>query len=373
MIIEYDSSDWFHNQMVENIVEIGSYFYNFELISSNKTEYLATYYDYNKEMSYDSDVFLRLTNSSTEIINVYYEIEGKNNLKKIKSKNSADWITEMSVDILEKISLSRFKHDSSWKTLQLTFYDGVDEYPIKRNDTIAFISDRFKGNREVYYYDLKNNSTEKISLELSSEYFPDISPDGNFFVFQSTLFGNWDIVLYDKQKNDFLKVTENYYGYSPYFKDESTIVFSEEVDDVEEYNRIVEYNLKTMTKKILVEDNLLKYRPSYYKDNLIYYGIDPHTAEVKIYIKNEEESKNIFDLSRNQMDSWSDNSDKIVFSYNFNASYDIFYYYNNNLLNLTRDIKVDTYYPTFSDDGKYVFFSVYFKDKEPDIFIKKLF
>jgi len=373
MIIEYDENKWFHNQMVENIVDLGSYFYNFELINSKKTEYLTTYYDFNEQMSYDADVFLRITSSSTEIINIYYEIEGKNNFQKINIKDSADWVRQISVNTLESISLNRFKYDPNWETLQLTFYDGVDEYPVKRNDTIVFISDRFKGNREVYYYDLFDNSIKNIQLELSSEYFPDISSDGNYFVFQTTLFGNWDIVLYDKQKNDFIKITDNLYGYSPYFKDENTIVYSEQIKDVEEYNKIVEFNLKNMSKKVLVENEYLKYRPSYYRDNLIYYGIDPTTAQVKIYIKEKEENKQFFSLAKNQMDSWSDNSDKMVFSYNFNSTYNIFYYYDNNLLNLTKDIKVDSYYPTFSDDGKYVFFTVYHKDKEPDIFIKKIF
>jgi Tol biopolymer transport system component len=104
----------------------------------------------------------------------------------------------------------------------------------------------------------------------------------------------------------------------------------------------------------------------------MYYGINADTAEVKIFTQ-KEETQSLFDLTRNQMDSWSDNSDKVVFSYNLNSSYDIFYLFENNLLNLTKDIDSDSYYPTFSDDGKFVFFSLYYKNKEPDIFIKKIF
>jgi len=373
MIIEYNQNDWYQNQFINKLVDLGSYYYDFKLIDAGKTEYLTYNYDFKEEMSYDSNVFLRVTNDSTQNINIYYEIKGKNRRVNYQKKDSADWIEQISVNTLEKISLDRFKYDSSWDTLQLTFYKGVDEYPVKRNDTIVFISDRFKGNREVYYYNLSNESINKILLELSSEYFPDISPNGDYFVFQSSLFGNWDIVLYDKTKNDFTKITDKNYGYSPYFKNENTIVYSEEVDESKEYNRIVEYNIKTKQKKVILEDQkYLKYRPSFYMNSLIFYGINPETAEVKIYKDENGESNQLFQLKRNQMDSWSDNSDKLVFSYNFNSSYDIFFYENNTLINLTKDIKDDTYYQTFSDDGKFVFFSVYYKNKEPDIFIKRI-
>jgi TolB protein len=373
MIVEYNQTNWYQNKIVEKITDLGNYFYDFKLIDSKKTYYLTNQYDFEDEMSYDADVFLRITNNSTDVVNVYYEINGENIYKKVNVKDSSDWVEEFSVNLLEEISLKRLKFDDEWDLLQLTFYNGVDEYPIKRNDTIAFISDRYKGNREVFYYNLKETSIKKIPLEISSEYFPDISSDGNYFVFQTTLFGNWDIVVYDKKKNDFKKITKGTYGYSPYFKDDNTIIYSEDIENVKKYNRIVEYNISTEEKKVISDDTkYLKYRPSLYKNSLMYYGINSETAEVKIYTQNEE-TQNLFDLTRNQMDSWSNNSDRVVFSYNLEASYDIFYLFENNLLNITKDIDSDAYYPTFSDNGKYVFFSLYYKNKEPDIFIKKIF
>ncbi len=373
MIIEYNRSNWYQNSVVEKITRLGSYFYDFEIIDSKKTVYLTNQYDFEDSMSYDVDVFLRITNNSTKTINTYYEIEGKSFYKKSELKDSSDWVEQFSVNLLEEISLNRLKYDNTWETLQMTFYEGVDEYPIKRNSTIAFISDRYKGNREVFFYDLNKVKINKIPLELSSEYFPDISPNGNYFVFQSTLFGNWDIVIYDRIKNDFKKITDKTYGYSPYFIDNYKIIYSEEIENEVKYNQIVEYDLISEEKKVLTDDKeFLKYRPSLYKNKIIYYGINPETAEVRIYL-NDEKPIRLFDLSRNQMDSWSDNSDKIVFSYNLDASYDIFFLYENNLLNLTKEIDSDSYYPTFSDNGKYVFFSLYYKNKEPDIFIKKIF
>jgi TolB protein len=373
MIVEYNQTNWYQNNIVEKITDLGNYFYDFKLIDSKKTFYLTNHYDFEEEMSYDADVFLRITNNSTDSVNIYYEINGENTYKKVNVKYSSDWVEEFSVNLLEEISLKRLKFDDKWDLLQLTFYTGVDEYPIKRNNTIAFISDRYKGNREVFYYDLKDNKINKIPLELSSEYFPDISSDGNYFVFQTTLFGNWDIVVYDKIKNDFIKITEDTYGYSPYFKDNNTIIYSEDIKNIKKHNRIVEYNLSKEEKRVISDDTkYLKYRPSLYKDSLMYYGINADTAEVKIFTQ-KEETQSLFDLTRNQMDSWSDNSDKVVFSYNLNSSYDIFYLFENNLLNLTKDIDSDSYYPTFSDDGKFVFFSLYYKNKEPDIFIKKIF
>jgi TolB protein len=373
MIIEYNKSSWYQNSVVEKITRLGSYFYNFKIIDSQKTAYLTNQYDFEDPMSYDADVFLKITSNSTQTINIYYEIEGKNFYEKNELEDSSDWVEQFSVNLLEKISLNRLKYDNTWETLQLTFYEGVDEYPIKRNNTISFISDRYKGNREVFFYDLTKININKIPLELSSEYFPDISPNGNYFVFQSTLFGNWDIVIYDKIKNDFKKITDKTYGYSPYFVDDYKIIYSEEIENEVKYNQIVEYDLISEEKNVLsVDDTYLKYRPSLYNDKIIYYGINPETAEVRIYL-NDEKPVQLFDLSRNQMDSWSDNSDKVVFSYNIDSSYNIFFLYENNLLNLTKEIDSDSYYPTFSDNGKYVFFSLYYKNKEPDIFIKKIF
>lgn len=373
MIIEYDKSNWYQNSIVEKITRLGNYFYNFKLIDSQKTIYLAEQYDFKDSMSYDADVFLKITNFSTQTINVYYEFEGNSFYENNNLKDSSDWLEQYSVNLLEKISLNRFKYDEKWELLQLTFYEGVDEYPIKRNNTIAFISDRFKGNREVFYYDLNKVDISKIALELSSEYFPDISPNGIYFVFQTSLFGKWDIVIYDTIKNEFQKITDKTYGYSPYFVDDNTIIYSESIENEEKYNQIVEYDLISKEKKLLSKDEkYLKYRPSLYNNKIIYYGINPENAEVKIYL-NEEIPVQLFSLTKNQMDSWSDNSDKISFSYNTDASYDIFFLYKNNLLNLTKEIDNDAYYPTFSDDGKYVFFSLYYKNKEPDIFIKKIF
>lgn len=124
----------------------------------------------------------------------------------------------------------------------------------------------------------------------------------------------------------------------------------------------------------------MKYRPTKFNGNsILFYGIDENSSyntdedvKAKVYMIKEGKENIFLNNDYSNFDVWSDGSDIFVYSQYQFGYYRIFMNVQNNPFNLTYMINDDAYYPTFSPDKKFVFFGVYFKGGEPDIFVKRI-
>jgi TolB protein len=363
LLISLNDNTWITRQIAEKVKSIGNYMYDIE-IKDVMTESIKT-----EEYDVIMNIF---TNTKENITIAFGYFQGGGFSYSETTNQTADWVEKFSVKALENLSFQRFLYGENWDILQLTFWKGVDEYPIYQNEKLYFISDRYIGNREIYIFDFANGTEIKIPLESSAEYFPDISPNNNFLVFQTSLFGKWDIVLYDLTTKKITRISPtNKNAYSPYFYDNTLILFSME-NESSQGTEIWCYDLYyKKLDKLSDSKTLLKFRPSKWNgNNITFYAINLEDASVNIYYLDEDNK--IFPLIAepfNQTDSWSNGSELLVFS-EFNGKYFSIYEYNKGeKINLTSSIANDCFYPTYSPDKKYVFFTNYYS--EADIFVLK--
>jgi TolB protein len=374
------TNTFIERSIIEKISNLAQKSYNIKLINkkqkANPTKDATNTYEEIKNDYYGGyDAFITLsTDSSMTFINYSIEIKNKN-FQYIKSiEDNKEWVEKFSVDILEELAVKRFYLDKSWNILQLTYYEGVDEYSYFDDDKLYFISDRYIKNREVYIWDFMKSKKDKIKLELSSEYFPQASINHKKIVFQSTMFGKWDIVIYDLENEEFKRITsENENGYSPYFWDQNTILYTAN-DKKSKYTQIWKYDINTGEKtQITDQQKLVIFRPTKYEENkILFYATNLETANSSIYYIENGEIINLFKNDNNQSDNWSNKNGEIVYSQFTDGNYKIFYHYENMEKNLTYTIKDDCYYPMITENGEYVFFSLYYGDSEPDIYIIRL-
>lgn len=361
MVINLNDNTWISQQIAEKIKNVGSYMYNTEIKDINSHSNLSEGYD----------VVLNIyTNSKENITTAFGYFQGGNFSYSDKTLETADWVEKFSVKALEIASMQRFLYSDNWDFLQLTFWKGVDEYPVFQNNKLYFISDRYIGNREVYIFNFETGTEEKISLEYSAEYFPDISPNENFLVFQTSMFGKWDVVLYNLKTKEISRVNPSgRNAYSPYFYDNTLILFTME-EDTNQHTEIWIYDLfYNKIEKLSDSKDILKFRPVKWDGNKIsFYGVDLNNADMNLYYL--DENNKIFPLikaSKNQTDNWSNGSNLLVFSEFDGRYFNIYEYNNEEKRNLTKSMTNDCFYPSYSPDKKYIFFTNYYL--ESDIFV----
>lgn len=291
--------------------------------------------------------------------------------------DTEEWIEYYSGRILESIAIKRFYFDDSWDYLRLTYSSALHEYPIFYNDKLYFISNRYTGNRSIFIWDLLNNTESKIELTSSSEYFPDISPNEKYLAFQTSLYGKWGIMIYEYETQKYIQVSsKDRNAFSPYFYNNTILIYSKESKEKQNQTEIWMYDILNKEKrKIFQQEGKMIFRPIRWNSNkLAFYAIDLDTANSNIYYLDED--LNIHSLishEKKDFDVWSDGSEYMVFSRFHNGYYRIFLYNSdtNQTRILTDFLHNDTYYATFSEDKKYVFFTLYYRDKDPDIYVIK--
>ncbi|MCP5465431.1 MAG: hypothetical protein H7A31_01895 [Thermotogae bacterium] len=382
-----NTDNWIISKLVEKIQDLAVYSYDTEVFRKTNIGEITSLTKESTEstnvVSYSAEITVNITyDASSNKVRSYGKEKNFSFDISDTLKDREEWIEYYSVELLEKIAASRFLYDDSWDTLQLTFWDGVDEYPVFYDNTLYFISDRYIGNREVYIYDMYNYKKTKLPLEVSSEYFPDISPDKKNLVFQTSMFGKWDIVLYNFETNEYKRITtDNRNAYSPYFYSDSLIIFSMDDKTNRKSTNIYMYDIiEDKTYQLTPENGIMKYRPTKFNGNsILFYGIDENSSyntdedvKAKVYMIKEGKENIFLNNDYSNFDVWSDGSDIFVYSQYQFGYYRIFMNVQNNPFNLTYMINDDAYYPTFSPDKKFVFFGVYFKGGEPDIFVKRI-
>lgn len=374
MLITIHDKQWITSSVAKKITELAEYMYNIKIIEKTPYGYITDdSTEVWKNINIEADVYLNITSdASTNKIRAYGNF--KNGTFDLSSdiKDTEEWVEYFSGKTLEKIAENRFLYDKTWDILQLTYWKGVDEYPIYSNGKLYFISDRYSGNREVNIINFKTGYQSTIQLELSSEYFPDVSPNGKYIVFQTSMFGKWDIVLYNTETTEFKRLSpEGLNAYSPYFYDDTLILFSMGTKENKNIMEIWLYDILNDEVKQLTNDKtIMKFRPvKWNKNKIAFYGQNLKDADLNIYYIENVQIKTLLNGEYNQADSWSDGSKFLVYSQFQFGNFRIFSYDNKNIKNLTYMLSDDCYYPSFSPDKKFVFFGVYYKDKEPDIFV----
>ncbi|WP_129407894.1 TolB family protein [Marinitoga lauensis] len=234
ILLKKSSNSWIINQFIDEFESKLSYSYNVYIYDKKNSQNL----NYDVEINFTED-------SSKNTIRILATFDGTRIDLTEKIKNNKDWIKVFSTKILEKISFKRLKYSKNWNFLQLTFWDGIDEYPMISPDKnkIIFISDRYIGNRNVWGYDLVENKYINIPLNFSSEYFPNITEDGSY-VFQSSLYGKWDVLIYNPENEEIKRISDDSYNaYTPYYY-KGNIYFSAEERNGESWTEIYKYNIK---------------------------------------------------------------------------------------------------------------------------------
>ncbi|MDK2906806.1 hypothetical protein X928_00565 [Petrotoga miotherma DSM 10691] len=361
MIINLNDNTWITNQIAEKIKNIGSYMYNIKIKDAMSNSINISDYDVTMNI---------FTNSKENITIAFGYFDGGGFSYSEESGETDDWVEKFATKTLETLSFQRFLYGENWDVLQITFWKGVDEYPVFQNNKIYLVSDRYIGNREIYIFDFEEATEKKIPLEYSAEYFPDISPNNEYLAFQTTLFGKWDIVLYNLKTKEIQRISPtDKNAYSPYFYDNTLVLFTMD-EDSGQWTEVWVYDLYYHKLEKLTESkDLLKFRPTKWDGNKIsFYGVDHQTANMNVYVVDEENSISpLIAQPNNQTDNWSNGSELLVYS-EFNGTYfSIYEYDNGEKRNLSGMLTNDCFYPTYTPDKKYVFFTNYYS--ESDIFV----
>ncbi|GAB6189274.1 hypothetical protein JCM30566_10130 [Marinitoga arctica] len=361
LLIE-NSNSW----IVENIVNEfeSKLLYSYNVYRNN--DKLDNNFKFGLKLEFSED-------SSKNSIRILATFDGTKLDLSEKIKDNSDWVNKFTTQVLEKISFIRLFNSQTWNFLQLTYWDGIDEYPYLSSDRkkFIFISDRYDGNRDIWGYDLEKNKYINIPLKFSSEYFPNITEDGSY-IFQSSFYGKWDVLIYDPEKEKIKRVSDDSYNaYTPYYYN-NYIYFSAEERNGESWTEIYKYNIKNeKIEKITSLKNTFKFRPTLLKNNIIFQIINPKNGQNDISMFKDNEIVPIINSELNEVDPFGFKN-YVAYSKLKNGYYRITLY---NLETkeenpLSLDFSDDAFYPFVYSNM--VFFSLYYKNGEPDIFVIRL-
>lgn len=365
ILLKKDSNSWIMNQIIQEFESKLSYSYNvFATDSSTSINDELEKYNIKMELTEDS---------SKNTIRVLATFDSTVLDLSEKIKNNKDWIDIFTIKVLEKISFYRLFNSNDWNVLQLTYWDGIDEYPIISSDgkKLIFISDRYIGNRNIWGYDFTNNKYINIPLNFSSEYFPNITEDGSY-VFQSSLYGKWDVLIYNPDTQDITRISDaSYNAYTPYYFN-GDIYFSAEERNGKSWTEIYKYSIKDdKLERLTSLKNTFKFRPTIYNNHVIFQMIDSKTGQNNIYIIKDGQIQPIVYSKLNEVDPFGTKK-YIIYSKLTDGYYRIILFdpKENKETPLTLNISDDAFYPSVYNN--IVLFSLYYKNGEPDIFAIRL-
>ncbi|MGQ9664675.1 MAG: DUF5050 domain-containing protein [bacterium] len=96
-----------------------------------------------------------------------------------------------------------------------------------KGDKIAYVSS-IDGDEEIYLYDIKADSTIKLTNNDYTDFSPSFSPDGKELVYVTNRDGGWEIYKIDLVRRQAFRLTKNKFwdGFPSYTPDGKFIVFS---------------------------------------------------------------------------------------------------------------------------------------------------
>jgi Tol biopolymer transport system component len=281
-----------------------------------------------------------------------------------------DFVMECASFPLEKVSFYLFSKNEFPDVFGLTYHPALDEYCDFSSRYLVFSSERLSGNRNLFLIDRQNGELVPMSIYGSSEYFPRISPDERYLLFQGSLHGNWNI-YYMPLSSDYSKKIQlisrgRYASYNPNWIDNNTVVY---VQEDATSNHLVVKDLTTMKEKTYYLPFDWVFAPVKGNQGIVFVGLKESNFGIYELLPDgtitvlEDSPYNEFDPDVFE--------NYLIFSSNRDG---VFRIYAKDLVSgkvwcLTENIPYDAFYPAFSEDGKLVAFSVYSKGSEPDIWI----
>lgn len=362
ILLKENSNSWIMEQIVDEFESKLLYSYNVYRNNGLSKRDL----NFNLKLEFSED-------SSKNSIRILASFDGTRLDLTEKIKDDSDWIDKFSTQVLEKIAFIRLFNSKKWNFLQLTYWKGIDEYPIISQDgkKIIFISDRYIGNRNIWGYDLEKNKYINILLDFSSEYFPNVTEDGSY-VFQSSFYGKWDVLIYNPENKEIKRVSDDSYNaYTPYYYD-GNIYFSAEERNGKSWTEIYKYDIKNeKIEKITSLKNTFKFRPTLSGKNILFQMINPKNGQNDISLFKDNKIIPLINSELNEVDPYGFKN-YVVYSKIKNGYYRITLYdiKTKNEIPLTLNISDDAFYPSIYDN--IVLFSLYYKNGEPDIFAVRL-
>ncbi|MCX7994418.1 MAG: DUF5050 domain-containing protein [candidate division WOR-3 bacterium] len=96
-----------------------------------------------------------------------------------------------------------------------------------RGDMVAYVSN-IDGDEEIFLYDIKKDSTIKLTDNNYTDFSPSFSPDGNEIVYVANRDGNWEIYKVNLPRRHAFRLTRNNFwdGFPSFTPDGKFIVFS---------------------------------------------------------------------------------------------------------------------------------------------------
>ena len=262
--------------------------------------------------------------------------------------------------ILETIALYILKNDKSIPYLKLTFYDDIDEYPTydPKNDKFFFVSDRMGGNRDIYFYDLKDYSFHRFKFYPGSEYFTKNSPDGKYITFVTSMYGKWEVMRGTITSTTIKNIKDISYNnlndYSPTFTASGNIVYIRE-DPQKKANQI--YLYKNGRNIRITNDHYYKFQPTAYKNFVAFYA-NIKKLDFGIYTYKNGKYIKIEDLSGDELDPDIYKNRFMAFTWNTDGYYDIWIKdLKYGFLYRVTFFKGESYYPNLTDH--YLLFESY--------------
>ncbi len=129
LLISINDNTWITRQIAEKVKSIGNYMYDIE-IKDVMTETIKTE---------NYDVIMNIfTNTKENITIAFGYFQGGGFSYSETTNETADWVEKFAVKALENLSFQRFLYGENWDILQLTFWKGVDEYPIYQNENYIY-------------------------------------------------------------------------------------------------------------------------------------------------------------------------------------------------------------------------------------------
>ncbi|MEO0142563.1 MAG: DUF5050 domain-containing protein [candidate division WOR-3 bacterium] len=167
-------------------------------------------------------------------------------------------------------------------------------------DKIAFVSDS-DGDEEIFLYDIKKDSTIKLTNNNNTDFSPSFSPDGKEIVYVSDRDKNWEIYKINLEKKFALRLTNNKFwdGFPSYTPDGKFIVFSSRRNGSDDI-----YLMKSdgSAEQLLYATGFDETDPHLAGDNLIFRS--NKDGEFEIYQYNIK-TKNLLRLTYNNLPDWN--------------------------------------------------------------------
>ena len=317
-------------------------------------------------------IYLQYDNSNDSIVIKCFQ--DKELIFEASSKMSSNsamerLLEELSIKMLERISIIRLRFDDFEGMLRLTFNKSIDEYPCFSNDgsMLAFVSDRDNGNRDIYILDLNEMYIKRDNLPESSEYFPRISLDNSKIIFQSTRGGKWNIWIQriDELSNveDLKRVPVSRNAYTPSCNKEGVYFVQEEDDNTD----IFFYDFSSEKVIKILESDEEEFSPVSSKLGIVFVRVKDDGDSGIYLLTKTGKIKTLEDSPFNEFDPiMTSDHEWLIFSSNRDGVYRLWLKnLNSNVIyKLTSQKDGDAFYPTIH--GNTVVFSMYSKD-EPDL------